>query len=557
VSLALAGLPPTTFDDPATGPAVAQAITTAITAALAGGLFLEPHGGPVTDAALLTHYQQITVRWSQDSRQLAIAAAPGGALTELRSAVEVLATPGDLAPALGLSPPTTVNEGRHRLHKLPAPKPMTVEMRLDLWAQSQSDMALMFDGMALAAPTRGRLALRPSLLAADVGEGDDQILLLDRGEPTTIESLVHLEGGDGLTDRARRVTFVASAGATADPTRSRFRLDAGGELRGNIYPVPLVPDPLVSTHPMPAGFAVAIGLQIDPGSAAGDLYPLVRLGRGPTEVFSVDLTVVSINVANEGAVLFGELRARPTLMTGHPPPTAATRWRMRMTTLQTLGTLHAVIGNDAAIALAWEGEPQRLDDAQATPVAPIAGVGRSAAGHDMVLAIGGGAATPLPRPISISHLHLVREPQGPLDPKLRTSVTAAAQLRPGDMIALAGSDDGWHLGEQRGLALVADVSGNRVFLTRPVGRFRRGAALVYQDECFFLQTRVKRRDHPMHRSYHCSVDYKVSALLEDPTTRTTAVLVRDAVTELSARGGSRAPGGHPGTTVVDADSAAN
>ena len=75
--------------------------------------------------------------------------------------------------------------------------------------------------------------------------------------------------------------------------------------------------------------------------------------------------------------------------------------------------------------------------------------------------------------------------------------------------------------------------------------------------CFFFQTAVKRRDDLMNRLYHCSVDYKVSALLEDPITRTTAVLVRDAVTELSARGASRAAGGHPGTAVVDADSAAN
>lgn len=555
VALALAGLPATTFGDPATGPAVAQAIQGAIAAQLAGGGFREEDGSPVADAELLAAFEAIAVRWSQASRQIAITADPGSAATRLRSSVEVLPVAGDLAPALGLAPPAVSAEGRFKLHKLPPPRPMLVEVRLDLWASSQSEIAIMFDGLAAAAPTRGRLALRPSLLADDVAQDATEIRLLDQGEPTGVDSLVHLEGGDGLIDRARGAAFAVSAGATSEPAASRFRLSGTGQLTGIVYPAPLVPDPLLAEHPMPGGFAVAIGVQIDPGSAAGDAYRLLRLSAGATEVLSIAIEAVSVNVSNEGPVIFGEVVASATLERGNTPSTAVTRWRQRMTLFEAAGTLHATVAPDGAIALAWDGEPQRLDDPQATPAAPIAGAGRPVAGQDMVLVVGGGPGQALPRPVSVSHVHLVREPLGPIDPRLRRSVTTAAQLRPGDMIALTTSDDGWRVGERKGLALVAEVSGDRVFLTRPVGGFRRGAALVYQDEAFFHQIAVKRRDDLMNRLYHCSVDYKVSALLEDPTTRTTAVLVREAVTDLTALGASRAPGGHPGTTVVEADSA--
>lgn len=550
-ALALAGLPASPFSDEATGPAIAQAIRNALQAAA----FLEPDGSPVTDPAYLAALQTVSVTWSQELRQLAISSNLGTAATEMRSSVEVLPAANDLAPALGLAPPAASGPGRQRLHRLPPPRSMTVEMRLDLWAESQMDMGQMFDGLALAAPTRGRLALRPSLLAEDASDGASQIRLLERGEPTTHLSLVHLEGGDGLTDRARGTVFSLAGGAAVDAAGSRFTLSTDGQISGRVYTSPLVPDQLFAAHPMPGGFAIAVGVGLDAGGAPGDSYSLLRLRRGNDTVASLTMQVVTANVPNEGAVNFGEVVARAAMTTGSATSTAETRWRIRLGALETPGTLHATITADREIALAWEGEAQRLDDPIATPAAPVAGAGRPAAGPDMVLELGGGGGAPLPRPIAISHVHIVREPHGPLDPRLRTSLTGGAQLRPGDMIALAGSDDGWHLGERRSLAIVVEVSGGQVVLSRAVsGTFRRGATLVYQDECFYFQTAVKRRDDLMNRLYHCSLDYKVSALLEDPAARNTAVLVREAVTELTARGASRAAGGHPGVVVVEADS---
>jgi hypothetical protein len=554
VTLALAGLPATPFGDPATGPAIALAINTAIVQALAAGLFTDTDGSLLTDPTLLAALQSVAARWSATGRALTISSDPGTVATGMRSSAEVLPTAGDLAPALGLAPPAVASLGRSRLHRLPPPRPMTVEVRLDLWARSQADIALMFDGLAYAAPTRGRLVLRPSLLAADVADGATELRLLDEGEPTAGDSLVHLEGRDGLSDRARDVTYTASAGAASDPAAGRFQLSAEGQIAGPVWVSPVAPDPLFASQPAPGGFAVALGLQLDPAADAGESYALLALERAGVTVLGLALRVVSVAVPGQAARLFGEVTATATLVRNNVGAAAVTVRRIPLALLQAGGTLHAtVVAETGTIGLAWDGESQRLEDPLVTPAAPVPAPGVPATGADMTLTLGGGAGAALPRPVSISHVHLVREPYGPLDPRLRVSVSPAARLRPGDMIAVATSADGWQVGDRKSLALVDAVLGDRVLLTRPVsGRFARGGSLVFQDECFFFQTAVKRRDDLMNQLYHCSVDYKVSALLEDPAARATAILVHETHEELTARGASRAPGGHPGVSVVDA-----
>lgn len=555
VTLALAGMPTTPFSDPATGPAIATRIASEISAALAANEFLDSDGSPLSDPTLLAALEEISVQWSSQTHQLAIASDSGTPATQGRSSVEILSTSNDLSLALGLSPPETSSEGRQKLHKLPAPRSMTVETRLDLWSQSQVDMAVMFDGLASAAPTRGRLVLRPSLLARDVADGDTQIQLLDRGEPTTRDSLIHLEGGDGLKDRAKGIVFTASAGASTETQFSRFVLNGSGQITGPVWARPLVPDPLFSAQPAPGGFALAIGIDLDPNVAEGDAYRLLALRQEATTVLSIALAVVRINVPGSGQVLFGELTATGTLLVSGFPTTATTKFRVLLSQLRAGGTLHASVSTETGlIALAWNGEPQRLDDPIITPTPPVGGVGAPATGPDMVMTLGGGSAAPFPRPVGITHVHLQGEPYGPLDPKLRTSVTGRARLRPGDMIAISGSDDGWRIGETKSLALVERVDGVNVILTKPIeGTYPRGRAIVFQDECFFFQTAVKRRDDLMNRLYHCSIDYRVSALLEDPIARSSSVLVREHQEEIVARGASRAPGAHPGVTAVEAD----
>jgi hypothetical protein len=555
VVLAMAGLPATTFGDPATGPAIALAITTALSSALAVMQFTEDDGSPLTDAVLLAALQSVSVRWSSETRQFAIISDPGTPATEQRSSVEVLPTANDLAPALGLAPFERASEGRQKIHKLPAPRSMTVEMRIDLWAQSQIDMALMFDGLAATAPTRGRLVLRPSLLATDVTDGGTELRLLEQGEPTTTDSLVHLEGGDGLTDRARGIVYASSAGATAEIATSRFTVTGTGQLVGPVLATPLLPDPLSTAQPAPMGYAVAFGFQLAAGAAVNEDYRLLVLRRGATTVCSITLSTVNVNVPGTGQRPFGDLLVEASLVgEGNVVGLASTRWRIPLDALKLGGTLHAVVNAETGgVSLAWNGDVQRLDDPIASPTAPVVRVGVPTLGSDMELAIGGGAGAAFPRAVSISHVHLLREPIGPLDPKLRSSLTSARRLRPGDMIALAGSVDGWHLGDRKSLSLVESVEGSVVKLAKPIGGggFTRGTTLVYQDECFYFQTAVKRRDDLMNRLYHCSIDYRVSALLEDPTSRASAVLVRETVEELVPMGASRVSGGHPGVRAVD------
>jgi hypothetical protein len=555
VSLALAGLPATTFGDPTTGPVIAAAVGSALAAALAGNQYKDIDGTPLVDPVLLAALTTVAIKWSPQTQQFAITSTPGSAATGQRSQVEILPIANDLAPALGFAPPFSQSEGRQRIHKLPAPRPMMVEVRVDLWAHSQIDMAVMFDGLANAAPTRGRLALRSSLLAADVADGATQLQLLDRGEPTTPDSLVHLEGGDGLTERTRGIAYTASAGAAADLANGRFTLSGSGQLTGPVWVSPLLPDPLFATQPAPAGFSVALGLALDPAAVAGESYQLLALDHGPTAVATLALTVVSVVLPSGDPALFGEITATAGLVRAGVPGTATTTWRVPLAQLQAGGTLHATVtGDTGVLGLAWDGDPQRLDDPLATPTPPVAYPGVPAMGADMVLAIGGGGGAALPNPVAISHLHIFKEPYGPIDPKLRTSVASAARLRPGDMIAVASSDDGWHVGETKSLALVESVAGKTVTLTRPIsGAFGRGRALVYQDECFFFQTAVKRRDDLMNRLYHTSVDYRVSALLEDPVARTSTTLVLETQENVTPRGAPRSSSGHPGVTAVDAD----
>ncbi len=562
VQLTVPGLPATAFGDPATGPAVAAAINAALGAAIAANQVTDLDGTPLTDPVLLAALTTLApgaVRWSAQVQQLVITSTPGTVSTGQRSVIDIMpSTPSanDLAVSLGFAPPFSRSEGRQRLHKLPAPRSMTVEVRIDLWAHSQMDMAFMFDGLASMAPTRGRLTLRPSLLAADAADGAVQLRLLERGEPTTIDSLVHLEGGDGLVDRAKGVVYAASAGAASVPASNGFTLAAGGQITGPVWGSPLVPDPLFAVAPAPVGFAVAVGVQLDAAATAGEAYQLVALTKGATTIASVGLTVVDAVLPSGDPATFAAIVATALLQPpGGPAATATTTWRVPLSQMQTGGTLHArVDGDTGAITLAWDGEAQRLDDPTTTPIPPVLAPGVPMLSADMQLALGGGAGDPLPQPVAVTHLHVFREPYGPIDPRLRTSIASAARLRPGDLISIARSDDGWQIGDQKSVAMVDSIVAGVVQLTKPIaGAFSRGRAIAFQDECFFFQTAVKRRDDLMNRLYHTSVDYRVSALLEDPTARSSATLVLETQESVLPRGAPRASGGHPGVTVGDAD----
>lgn len=546
----LGGLPGGSFASAATGPALAAALNTKLAEALSGGLFQESSGAPLTDPLLLAALAAVTARWDAEGSRLAISADAGIPSLDFRSSVEVLPVTGSIAGALGLEPPERAQEGRTYLSKLRAPRAMAIDVQVDLWAGSQVDLAAIMDTVALAIPTRGQMVLRPSLLGADVPEGATKLRLLARGEPTTPLSLAHLEASDQGQERARGGRVDLTPGASWLPDSGGLRLSGTGTATVRVHPTPVVPDSFHPDNPAPDGFALSLGLQVAAGATEGQTVPVVVLLAQGQPVVRLELRYVLV-----GTRLFGEVVATATLAREGGTQVAETRWRLLASRLEAGVLLHARLeAGEGVVWLSADGVPQPLLDAEATPAPPVAAPGLPVTGSDMLLTLGADTGTPLE--FTVEHLHLVAEPVGPLDPALRRSVTPAPGVRPGDVILLGDCEDGYRIGKRRFQALALAVDGDEVTLSRPVeGSWVRGRTLVFQEECFFFQTQLRRKDDLLNHLYRCSVDYRVSALMEELNARTGARLVEKPLVDLVARGASRAAGGHPGTSVHEVDTA--
>lgn len=546
----LTALPGGSFASAATGPALVAALNAKLADALAGGQFQEPSGAPLTDPLLLAALAAVTCRWDAEGGRIAISADPGIASLDFRSSVEVLSVTGSIAAPLGLEPPERAQEGRTYLSRLRAPRAMTVDVQVDLWAASQVDLASMMDTVALSIPTRGQMVLRPSLLGADVPEGATKLRLLTRGEPTTPASLAHLEASDQGQERARGGRVDLTPGASWEPASGGLRLSGTGTATVRVHPTPVVPDLFHPDNPAPDGLGLSLGLRVDPGAADAQTLPVCVLLAQAQPVLRLVLKYLQA-----GTRLWGEVVATATLAREGGTQVAETRWRLPAERLEAGVVLHARLeAGEGVVWLSVDGAPQPLQDADATPAAPVAAPGVTVAASDMLLTLGADTGTPLA--FTVDHLHLSAEPVGPLDPALRRSVTAPSRLRPGDVVVLGDCEDGYRIGKRRFQALALSVDGDEVTLSRPVeGGWSRGRTLVFQDECFFFQTQLRRRDDLLNHLYRCSVDYRVSALLEEPNARASARLVEKPQVELLPRGASRAAGGHPGTSVTEVDTA--
>ncbi|AFE05114.1 hypothetical protein COCOR_03262 [Corallococcus coralloides DSM 2259] len=549
-TVTLTGLPGGSFASSATGPALAAAINARLASALAGGLFQEPTGAPLTDPLLLEALAAVIARWDVEGSRLALSSDEGIPSMEFRSSVEVLPVTGGIEGALGLEPPERSQEGRLFLSKIRAPKAMAIDVQVDLWAGSQVDLASIMDTVALAIPTRGQMVLRPSLLAEDVPEGATSVRLLTRGEPTTVLSLVHLEASDQNLERARGGRVDLTAGASFLPASEGLRLSGTGTASVLVYPTPAVPDPFHADNPAPDGLALSLGLRVAAGAVEAQTLPVAVLMAQGQPVLRLIVRYEQV-----GTRLMGEVVATATLAQATGTQVAETRWRLPVEQLEAGVALHARLeAGEGVVWLSADGVPQPLQDAEATPAPPVAAPGVTVAASDMVLTLGAQAGTPLD--FTVDHVHLVAEPVGPLDPALRRSVTAASRLKPGDVVVLGTSEDGFRVGKQRFQALVLGLEGDRVTLSRPVeGAWARGRTLVFQEECFFFQTQLRRRDDLLNHLYRCCVDYRVSALMDEPNARSTARLVEKPVLDLIARGAARGASGHPGTSVTEVETA--
>ncbi|RKH17043.1 hypothetical protein, partial [Corallococcus sp. CA031C] len=322
-TVTLTGLPGGSFGAAATGPALVAALNTKLADALAGGQFQEPSGAPLTDPLLLAALAAVTCRWDAEGGRIAISADPGIPSLDFRSSVEVLPVADSIADALGLEPPERSQEGRTYLSRLRAPRAMTVDVQVDLWAGSQVDLASIMDTVALSIPTRGQMILRPSLLGEDVLEGATKVRLLPRGEPTLLTSLTHLEASDQGQERARGGRVDLTPGASWLPSSGGLRLSGTGTATVSVHPTPVVPDPFHADNPAPEGLSLSLGLQVDPGAVDGQTLPVFVLLAQAQPVLRWVLRYVQV-----GALLWGELVATATLSRDGGTQVAETRWRL-------------------------------------------------------------------------------------------------------------------------------------------------------------------------------------------------------------------------------------
>ena len=132
--------------------------------------------------------------------------------------------------------------GRLVRHRRPTPTAVAVDVRVDLWTGTQSELASVLDAWTRTTATRGQLLLRPAVLAADVAPTDTSVRLLSPAEPagrTTIALLDVIDTAvvDRLTGRAARLIggpqvldgdlTLAGARRTA-VTNSLTAADSGG-----------------------------------------------------------------------------------------------------------------------------------------------------------------------------------------------------------------------------------------------------------------------------------------------------------------------------------------
>jgi hypothetical protein len=542
---------PGAFDPEAGARLVAAQIEAAIHLAATAGAFTTGAGAPLANipanAARIAELGAITCRWDPAARRLAVSSGRRGvASAAQRSSVELLPAAGTTAADLGLGAGRSL-EGRVRRHKLSTPRAMTVDVRLELWAASQAQLAAMTDALGRVAVARTNFVTFPALLAASAKPGDDRLKLLVTGEPLQRESLTYLEAAGGADDRVSGRSFTAPPGALlAGP--ARFHLAGTDQMQLAVSPTPVVPDPRDVGNPIPRGVAVSIGVMLDAGAAAGQTVRLCALELDGKPVLELELTFVTV-----AAKLFADIVGRATFTDGVVESTAETTWRVSAAItgppaqqpFETGVVLHAAVASArGTVELFMNGQPRP----DAAVPAPVAGAGTLLGGNDMRLTLGNPAGNPLG--VAITHAHLYAEPFGPTDPQLRPSITPARGFVPGQRLRLCRTVDGVTLGEERAETTVLEVHGDELVIFPVVeDTWERGRTLMFGDELFFQPLELRRRDDLLNQVYRLSADYRVSALLEDALGETSVPLSERLDVNLDTRRSGSPQHGVPGVRV--------
>jgi hypothetical protein len=547
---------------------LAAQIEAALRQAAANGAFVDGEGAAISEPSRLAELALVTCRWDEGRRRLAISSGrrglaeglvrpvpspgkvlpPGGAAEGVRaSSVEVLGGAGSVAGALGFEGGASV-AGRLKRHKLPAPRAMTVDVRVEMWASSQAELAAMTDDLARLAEVRTSFATRPALLATDAAAGDDSLELLPEGEPVTPASLVLLEAADGFADRVSNRPFAAPVGALLD-SPPRFQLSGTEQMSLPVHPTPLVPGPLDAGNPAPRGVALSVGVGVGPGAAPGQLVRVCSLDLGGQPVLRLEIRFVQVD-----SRLLGEVTARATFTRAGIASEAITRTQVPVSDGNTPAdrpfergvVIHAAVDGSTGLVELWvDGEAR----APGSEPEPEAGEGSPLGGSDMVLTVGGGPGNPLP--IAVRHLHVFAEPLGAFDPRLRTSLAGGRHFVPGQRLRLATTEDGFSPGKERAETTVVAVDGDTLTVFPEVeGSWPRGRTLLFAEELFLQQVDLRRRDDLLNQLYRLSADYRIAALLESDFPEASAPLVEVPEVDVRALGATRAAGAVPGVKVV-------
>ncbi|MBS0643112.1 MAG: hypothetical protein JSS43_24875 [Proteobacteria bacterium] len=499
----------------------AALIETAIRAAVGSGGF-SVAGTAVTDPARLAELQQTAVRWDSGRKRFVITSGRRGTRADPStlpdatplpvSRVETEPGASDLAPALGLRDGVFAADGRLARQKLATPTAIAVDIRLDLWAGSQQDLAALLEAWAHTTPTRTEVATLPALLAADVAANATQITLQREGDPLTRWSLLQLEPDGDFADRLSAEAPVLANGAALDARTLRLTGPATASL--GFFHAPPIALPGLPEHPGPTGYALTVGVRADGPLAAGQTARLARLTAGARTVLQVTITI-----SNGGPNLFADV----TVAADQADGTAFTPVTVRLPAAQvTAGTdLHVVLDSTRfGLGVYADGAP--LVPLVAVPELPAAVL--PAGGYDLQLELGNPAGITLP--VRITHLHLIGRPLGPPDPRLRRSLAAAVSWRIGDPINLVRTENGFTAAGEPSGAVVVGVDGDRLTLDRPLATaWRRASTLIYSRSLFYHQRQWRRADDIMNNLFRLSAEYRVSTFLDDPLPAVSAPLV--------------------------------
>ncbi len=505
--------------DPDVGPDIAPIVQ----GALRAGPFLTG-GVPVTDPGRLAELGAITARWDSGARRLVIASGrrgPRAGTTSdapVRSSVELLDSDSAFAVALGLGVEAVRAPGRLVRHRRPGPSAVAVDVRVDLWAGSQAQLASALDAWARITATRGQLLLRPGLLADDAAPGDSVLRLLSPSGPPTATTLVQLHPIAGvMVDRVSGRPATTSAGAAVLTGSARLSGTARAELR--FHERPAIPVAWAAEHPGQRGYAATVGLRL-PVGAAGDVVRVLSVPGPGGAALALDVAFVA-----DGPEVVTELRGSADRADGGSfPPVAA---RIPTAVLDRGAEIHLVVdARRGTTALFVDGDP--------VGVGPAGPGGLPAGGPGMQVVVGPpSGAGPNPVELTLTHVDVHGAPIGPADPRLRLSASPASAWSPGDPVSVARSEDGVTVVGEPVSASVIEVTGDTLVLDRPLqAAFPRGRTLVYSRSAFFSQRQVRRSDDLMNQLYRMSAEYRVSTFLDEPDAGVSAPLVEATDVEI-------------------------